>query len=71
MPVVACLMDVGAGGAYYIATAADAVVAHPTCVTGGIGVILRYFTNLQERDSSSTSPAVPIRSATRSTSARR
>ena len=26
---MACLMDVGAGGAYYLATAADQIVAHP------------------------------------------
>jgi protease-4 len=42
-PVVACLMDVGAGGAYYLATAADAIVAHPTSITGGIGVILNRY----------------------------
>lgn len=30
LPVVACLMDVGAGGGYYLATAADQIVAHPT-----------------------------------------
>lgn len=46
-PVVACLMDVGAGGAYYLATAADQIVAHPTTVTGGIGVILNLY-NLQD-----------------------
>ncbi|HEY2841712.1 MAG TPA: S49 family peptidase [Pirellulales bacterium] len=43
IPVVACLMDVGAGGAYYVATGADHVVAHPTTVTGGIGVILNLY----------------------------
>jgi protease-4 len=46
-PVVACLMDVGAGGAYYLATACDQIVAHPTTVTGGIGVILNLY-NLRE-----------------------
>lgn len=46
-PVVACLMDVGAGGAYYLATAADHIVAHPTTITGGIGVILNLY-NLQD-----------------------
>src|SRR5258708_35012165 len=40
LPVVACLMDLGAGGAYYLSTAADQIVAHPTTVTGGIGGIL-------------------------------
>jgi protease IV len=47
LPVVACLLDVGAGGAYYLATAADLIVAHPTTVTGGIGVILNIY-NLQD-----------------------
>lgn len=46
-PVVACLMDVAAGGAYYIATAADTIVAHPTTVTGGLGVILNLY-NLED-----------------------
>jgi protease-4 len=47
LPVVACLMDVGAGGAYYLATAADLIVAHPTSVTGGIGVVLNLY-NLRD-----------------------
>ncbi len=47
LPVVACLLDVGAGGAYYLATAADQIIAHPTTVTGGIGVILNVY-NLQD-----------------------
>lgn len=42
-PVVACLMDVGASGAYYLAVASDLIVAHPTTITGGIGVILNRF----------------------------
>ncbi len=47
LPVVACLMDVGAGGAYYLSTGADHVVAHPTTITGGIGVILNLY-NLED-----------------------
>lgn len=43
VPVVACLMDVGTGGAYYLATAADHIVAHPTSIVGGIGVILNVY----------------------------
>ena len=39
-PVVASLMDLGTSGAYYIAQAADRVIAHPTTVTGSIGVIM-------------------------------
>jgi protease-4 len=33
------MMDVAASGAYYIALPADAIVAHPTTVTGSVGVI--------------------------------
>ena len=46
-PVVACLLDTATGGAYYIASAADQVVAGEATVTGGIGVILNLF-NLQD-----------------------
>jgi protease-4 len=47
LPVVACLMDYGTGGGYYLATASDLIVAHPTTVTGGIGVVLNLF-NLED-----------------------
>ena len=40
VPVVASMMDVAASGGYYIALAADTIVAHPTTVTGSIGVIM-------------------------------
>ena len=39
-PIVAVMMDVAASGGYYVALAADTIVAHPTTVTGSIGVIL-------------------------------
>lgn len=39
-PVVACMLDVAASGGYYIACAADRIYAHPTTVTGSIGVIM-------------------------------
>jgi protease-4 len=42
-PVVACLMDLGCAGGYFLATAADRIVAHPTTVTGGIGVVLNLY----------------------------
>jgi protease-4 len=42
-PVVACLMDVAASGGYYLATACDAIHAHPTTVTGSIGVIMSLY----------------------------
>lgn len=40
VPVVASIMDVGASGGYYIAAAADSILAHPSSVTGSIGVIM-------------------------------
>jgi protease-4 len=40
IPIVASIMDVGASGGYYIAAAADTVFAHPSTVTGSIGVIM-------------------------------
>ncbi len=40
VPIVASMMDVAASGGYYIALAADTIVAHPTTVTGSIGVIM-------------------------------
>jgi protease IV len=46
-PVVVCLMDLGCGGAYYLATASDLILAHPTTVTGGIGVVLNLY-NLRD-----------------------
>jgi len=42
-PVVACLMDVAASGGYYVACGSDVIVAHPTTITGSIGVILLHF----------------------------
>lgn len=38
--VVACIMDLGASGGYYVAASADRIIAHPTTVTGSIGVIM-------------------------------
>lgn len=40
VPIIASIMDVGASGGYYIAAAADSVLAHPSSVTGSIGVIM-------------------------------
>lgn len=47
LPIIACLMDTAAGGAYYLASGADQVVAGPATVTGGIGVIINLF-NLRD-----------------------
>ena len=43
IPIVAVMMDVAASGGYYVALAADTIVAHPTTVTGSIGVIMLSF----------------------------
>lgn len=43
VPVFACITGLGTSGAYYIATAADLITAHPTAVTGSIGVIVLNF----------------------------
>jgi len=40
IPVVVLMMDMAASGGYYIAMAGDTVVAHPTTITGSIGVLL-------------------------------
>lgn len=40
IPMVAQILDLGTSGAYYIAQAADRIVAQPTTVTGSIGVIM-------------------------------
>ena len=40
-PIVALFRDVSASGGYYIATAADKIVAQPGTITGSIGVIMQ------------------------------
>src|SRR5207244_3625436 len=42
-PVVACMMDVAASGAYYLCMGCDVVYAHPTTITGSIGVIMSLY----------------------------
>jgi protease-4 len=51
IPVVAQLLTTAASGGYYIAMAADSVQAHPTTVTGSIGVIFSSvnFAGLMEK----------------------
>ena len=61
VPVVACLMDVAAGGGYYLAVGADNIVAHPTSVTGGIGCILNVY-NLQDLMGQFNILGIPIKS---------
>lgn len=38
-PVAAVFMNLAASGGYYIALAADRIMAHPTSITGSVGVI--------------------------------
>lgn len=40
IPIVAAIMDLGTSGGYYVAMAANKVVAHPSSVTGSLGVIM-------------------------------
>jgi protease-4 len=42
VPVYASMVSVAASGGYYVAMAADEVTAHPTTVTGSIGVIAGF-----------------------------
>jgi protease-4 len=39
VPVVACLMGLAASGGYYVALAGDTIVAHPSGISGSIGVL--------------------------------
>jgi protease-4 len=47
LPVVALMMGVSASGGYYVASACDFIVAHPSTITGSIGVI-SIFPNVGE-----------------------
>ena len=40
IPIIVSLMDVGTSGGYYLAVAGDKIVAHPSTITGSIGVIM-------------------------------
>lgn len=40
LPMVALLGDVAASGGYYVAAAAQHIIAHPTTVTGSVGVVM-------------------------------
>lgn len=42
-PVIADFQEVAASGAYYLACAADKIVAHPTSVVGSIGVVFSTY----------------------------
>jgi protease-4 len=55
-PVVAATQEMAASGGYYVACAADRIVAHPTSVIGSIGVIFFTF------DASGTMSKIGLRS---------
>lgn len=47
VPVVALMMGLSTSGGYYVASASDHIVAHPSTITGSIGVI-SIFPNIEE-----------------------
>jgi protease-4 len=42
-PVVACLLDLATGGAYYLAVGADLIVAQPSTITGSVGALVNFY----------------------------
>ena len=40
IPIITSIMDIGASGGYYVAMASDYIFAHPSTITGSIGVIM-------------------------------
>lgn len=42
-PVVASMSDVAASGGYYLASACNKILAHPTTITGSIGIFGLFF----------------------------
>lgn len=42
-PVVASMSDVAASGGYYLASACNRILAHPTTITGSIGIFGLFF----------------------------
>ena len=50
-PVVACIREVGTSGAYYVASAADSIVADRDSITGSIGVVMtiQHYYGLLEK----------------------
>jgi protease-4 len=42
-PVVILMGEIAASGGYYLACAGDEIIAHPTTITGSIGVIMKTF----------------------------
>jgi protease IV len=63
-PVVACLMDLATSGAYFIAAESDRIVAHPTAMTGGLGVVFNHF-NLQDAMATLNLVADPVKAGSK------
>jgi protease-4 len=63
-PLVACLMDVATAGAYYVAVECDVIVAHPTAITGGLGVVFNHY-NLQDAMAQLNLIADPIKAGSK------
>ena len=40
IPIISSIMDIGTSGGYYVAMASDYIYAHPSTITGSIGVIM-------------------------------
>ncbi len=59
-PVVACFNDVAASGAYYVAAGCNKIIAHPTTITGSIGVMIAMYdaTKLMDRLGVESNPVV-------------
>ena len=60
-PIVACLMDLATSGAYFVAVESDRIVAHPTTLTGGLGVVFNHY-NLQDAMAQFNLVADPVKS---------
>ena len=54
-------MDLATSGAYYIAAESDRIVAHPTALTGGLGVVFNHY-NLQDAMAQLNLVADPVKS---------
>jgi protease-4 len=60
-PVVACLMDLATSGAYLVAAECDRIIAHPTTVTAGLGVVFNHY-NLKDMMATNNVVADPVKS---------
>lgn len=65
-PVYASMSDVAASGGYYMAMACDTIIAHPSTITGSIGVILMLpnFTGAMEKIGMTVDTVATSQSAT-------